>query len=483
MPARCLNGSTRGGSPWRSLVLALGWCSLSGCVTLSERDNATALEQAGHSLAEVIRAGSDLSAESQPAEFVPLDGTPRAYVEYALAHDHGLRARWERWRAATHRVARERRLPMPSLTYTVFIRGIETRVGPQRHKLSVRQRFPWPGELIAGADAAAAAARSMQREFEAEALEVQARVLRAYWRLWLVRETRSVEREQLELYEAILSVARGRLELGEASLVDVQQLELTRARVDDELIGLDELEREATANLTAAIAAPPGSDMPTSSGPPVVELPRENEARLQAALVAHPLLERWIARGEVGEQRAREARNTRAPTFSLSADWIEVGPASSATTAGSGSDAVAVGVGIELPLWQRSYSEDVKAARADAAAARAEWAAARDAAVASLSATMAHLRDTARRVVLYDSTLIPQAEGAIESALGGYAVGKTTISALLLAQRDLLELRLARLRLQTKHAVAWAELERVVGRSVEGDSVTSSPEDDDKELP
>ena len=136
-----------------------------------------------------------------------------------------------------------------------------------------------------------------------------------------------MEREQLELYEGILSVARGRLEVGQASLADVQQLDLARARVDDELIGLDEIEHEAAADLIAAIAAPPGIDTPTSASPPALELPQESEAQLRVALVDHPRLDRWSVRAEASDLRVKEARNARAPAFSLGVDWIEVGPA------------------------------------------------------------------------------------------------------------------------------------------------------------
>lgn len=464
------------------LVLALSSCAalVCGCAAAGERENREALAKAGQTLADLPQAseddplGEDWGDEAAAANF---DGTPQAYVDYALEHHHGLRASWERWRAATHRIARERRLPMPTITYGLFIRQVETRVGPQRHKLGVRQRFPWPGQLTAGADAAAAQARAMQREFEAKALEVRARVLWAYWQLWLVRKTREVEREQLELYEGIAGVARGQLTVGNTTLADVQQIDLTRARLADQIDGLGERERQAEANLIATVAAPPRTEAPTLPAGPELAVPRDEEAKLRAALVDHPLLDRWQVRAEAADLRVKEARNARAPGFALGVDWIEVGPARAAGVPDSGKDAVMVSVGIEVPLWQGNYAEDQKAAEADAAAARAEWAAARDRAAAELDVSVAQIRDTARRAELYSHTLIPQAEGALESTLGGYATGKGDLAAILIAERQLLELRLGLLEVESKHAVAWAELERVVGRVVERVSAHVEGED------
>lgn len=444
----------------------------SACATQAERANRDQLARAGETLAalpvvdEAHPLGDDWTSEQ--ASF---DGTPETYVSYALAHDHGLRAKWERWRAATHRIARERRLPMPMITYGVFILPVETRVGPQRHRLGVRQVFPWPGELLAGADAASAMARAEQREFEAAALQVRAQVLRAYWQLWLLREVETVSREELELVDALTQVARSRLEIGQASLADVQQLELMRARLDDRIAGLEEAQIEASARLLGAVAAPPQTDTPTAAALPELTAVHDDEDTLRTALVDHPQLGRWQALAEAGDLRVKEARNARAPSFSIGVDWVEVGPARMPNVADSGKDALSVSVGIDVPLWQRNYAEDQHAAQAEAAAARAEWAASRDRAAAELSAVLSRIRDTARRAALHETTLIPQAEGALESTLGNYTTGDAELASILLAERELLELRLTLVQLHAEHALAWADLEAIVGRPVAGDPI------------
>ena len=142
----------------------------------------------------------------------------------------------------------------------------------------------------------------------------------------------------------------------------------------------------------------------------------------------------------------------------------------SLNVADSGKDAVVINVGIELPLWQSNYAQDQKAHQADAAAARAEWAAARDRAAADLAVALSSIRDSARRATLHERTLIPQAQGVLESQLGEYVSGQSELAAILLAERDLLELRLELVRIHANHAIAWAELERIAGRSVEGAS-------------
>ena len=440
------------------------------CVSSGQRELEAELARAGEGLAalEPVRGPVADRVDEAPEAAPDFDGSPEAYVNYALAHQPGLRAKWERWRAASHRVARERRMPMPSLTYTGFVSTIETRVGPQRHRLSLRQRFPWPGELLAGADAATAAARVEQRVFEAAALELRAQVLGAYWQLWLVREVETIEREELELFDALLELARVRLEVGGATLADVQQLELRRSWLQDGIESLVEREHSARVRLLGAVSAELETEAPTLAELPLLELPTRDDPELREALADHPALGRYEAAAAASELRVKEARHARAPGLSLGVDWIEVGPARTEGVAGSGKDALSLSVGLELPLWQGNYAEDQRAAQAEAAAARADWSATHDRVSAQLGLATSRIRDTARRVKLHETTLIPQAETALEATLGGYQTGKVPLAAILMAERDLLDLRVEIAELHAAHAHAWAELEAIVGRGVEG---------------
>ena len=128
-----------------TVMLGLAQAMLAGCRGTYE--SATRDELA---TAASIVAREEAQPESEPA----LDGSLSSYVAFALARSPELRASFERWRAATMRISRARRIPEPIIKYSYFVRSVETRVGPQEHKLSLMQAFPWPTALSAGADAA-----------------------------------------------------------------------------------------------------------------------------------------------------------------------------------------------------------------------------------------------------------------------------------------------------------------------------------------
>jgi outer membrane protein TolC len=161
------------------------------------------------------------------------------------------------------------------------------------------------------------------------------------------------------------------------------------------------------------------------------------------------------------------------PSFAIGADYILTGEARMPGVADSGKDAVLVGATIRVPLWQGNYSEDEAAARAQAGAERQMARSQENEARANLEMTLSRVRDAARRVRIYRDTLLPQADSAYQSVLGTYTTGRGSVAEVLLAQRDLLELRIEIEQARADHARAYAALEQITGRHVERASVES----------
>lgn len=393
------------------------------------------------------------------------------YLAHAAASSPALRASFERWRAAVHRISSSRRLPEPVLSYGYFIRSVETRVGPQRHRLGLQQSFPWPTRLTEGANAAAAQARALQRRFDADLLALRRQVSEAYYDLWLHRRIAVIQRQQLELLRGLSAATRARVATGGTTLADQQQVDLALARLDDRVRAHDEAARAVEARLRAVIGASGQQDLGTPDGPPEPALPDETDAAMRRAVLLHPMLDSLLLLGEASEAAAHREEAARFPGLVVGLDWIEVGEAGNPSVPDSGKDALVIGLGLKLPLWQPSYVDSVTAEQAEAAARRAEARAAGDHALAEFEALVSTLRDAERRARLHRTTLLPQALGAYESVMGGYATGRSSVSAAILAQRELLEISIGLEQARTDHAVAWSRLEQVVGHEVSRASV------------
>jgi outer membrane protein TolC len=402
-------------------------------------------------------------------------GTLRSYMATAFSNSPDLRASFEEWRASLTQPAQARELPNLVLTYGGFIRAVETRTGPQRHRLGFMQWFPWPTRLSAGSEAATYAALAAQQRFEALALDVAAQVARSYWGLWFIQKNQIVQRYQREILVSFSQQVRARLESGSAGLADLAQIDLTVSRTSDVIAGLQEDERAAAAELIRVIGAERSTPTPIQpeEDPPRASLPLSSEAELREAAVERPRVRAMRFLSDAADERARKAKGDRAPSIGIGLDWIATGPALNPATPDSGKDAVIGIVALSVPAWGGGYKAAVEQANAEAAMHRARERSERDRAVAELEQVLAQLRDAVRRVRLYQTTLVPQAKTTYGSTLDGYQSGRSSLAEVLIAEKDLLELQLGLFEAHADHGVALGELERVVGQAVP----TQEPED------
>ncbi len=413
---------------------------------------------------------------SPDAPKVRLDGSLRAYVAYAMARSPELRADYERWRAAVSRIAPARRLPDPVVAFGLYLRSVETRVGPQRFRVGLRQSLPWPERLTLAAERQSHQALAAARRLEARALAIQGRVEAAYWRLWRLHQHHEVANGHEAILTSLEAIVRARQAVGKANGADVLQIQLSLAWLRDHHGRHTESIARAEADLREAIGAPDDLPLPIEVAASPSRL--EGEPRLAAlreALSEHPSLD---ALGEMARAMESEASRREAlgmPNFALGLDWIETGPAAAGDPPDSGKDAIVLGVGVSVPIWRGSYAEEAESARAEARALQADREA-RDVALrAMLARALADLRDAERRVRLYERELVPMAEAALNQVRAAYEVERATIAQLLVAERELLRLRDEWVHARSQVGVARARLQALVGRPLEEFPVSPWP--------
>lgn len=384
-------------------------------------------------------------------------GPVQGYVSAALTHHPAIEADRAAWQASVERVPGQRTLPEPRVSVGGFVQSVETRTGPQQVRLGVQQTLPWPTRLIQAGKAARAEAEAAGLLVTATERQVREEVHTAYWSLWRVRAQRSLRAEHLTILDGLGAAVRARIEVGEASLGELQQVELSRSRLEDALARLDAEERAGVARLRAAVGTEVDA-APTTSEPVLSGVPTS-----PTSTSTHPSLRSLEALASSADHRARSASGQRLPEVTIGADWIVTGAARANGVADSGKDAVVVGVGLKVPLWQGTYGHDVAAARHTEQSLRARHRARQEQLTASVAAATAQVQDSARRIQLVEQTLLPQAQAAYQAVLGEYTVGRAGVSQTLLAQRDLLELAIDRITAQADHQIQWARLTSLTG--------------------
>ena len=393
------------------------------------------------------------------------DGTLDSYVRYALSRSPQLEAARARATEAQLSVSKTKRIPEPTVSYGYFVRNVETRVGPQQHRIGVSQSFPWPTKLTAAARAATQVAEAAEQGTREKELRVTRLVAEAYWKLWLIDEEHRLMKEHDLVLETLAGTVRGRVQTGAASLADLSQVELGVARHHDHHGAHREAQRSAQARLLAVSGAAHREPTPVTDQPRL-GLPAADEQELHRIARSSPGVERLGLMASASEHRAAMAAADKLGGFRVGVDYIVTGEAEMSGVADSGKDPIIASVALSLPLWWGIYDANVEAARAEERARRAEQEQARLMVDAELQAALSAVRDGERRTRLYRDTLIPQGETTYRSVLGSYQTGRSTVAAVLLAQRELLELQLDLAQARANHARSWAWLEEVVGATV-----------------
>jgi len=404
--------------------------------------------------------GAETGDEERPV--LDDSSTIEDYLAYAALNNPGLEAAFLRWQAAVEGTAQAGTLPDPRFTYGYFIREVETRVGPQRHRFGVSQSFPWSGTRQLRRDAAALAAEAERQRYEAAKLDLFRRVKLAFHEYAYLARAIEITGESVELMTWFERAARARYKVGSANHADIIKAQVELARLEDRLVSLrDRLQPAATklnSELNRERRAPLPLPGPGDDGPVAID-----EAALYAAIGEAPRLEVINKSAEREQVAAELARKGLYPGFTVSLEYLETGSALDPSTPDSGKDPLMAMVSVNIPLWRESSRAAEREARARENAALLRREEEQNRLGAKLDEALFALRDAERKIALYGGSLLPKAHQSLEVTQKAYSAGKAGFIDLVDAQRTLLDFRLAREQAVADRAVRLAEIEEIAG--------------------
>jgi outer membrane protein TolC len=383
--------------------------------------------------------------------------------DQAEADHPRLRAAQERLRGALARAESADALPDPRLAFREYLAEVETRSGPMRRALGLQQALPAAGSRGARRRAALAAADTARARLEAERLALRADVARAHAELYHLGRTIAFVRADVGLLEALERVLRARFGAGGASHTDLARAQVELGRLADRLEDLEERAGPARAARNAAGGRPVSAPLAWPAELSRVRLDEADERVLEQAVAANPDLTALACELERARALERLASTLRRPKTMLGLEAIQI----DASDGTDGADAWVVSLGIDLPVRRGVYRAEERAARAAVGAAAGTLEDRRNTVAARAHAALSRLHDAERKLELYAAALIPKAREALEAAQAAFGTGAADLDAVIEAQRTLLEFHLTGERALADHQILLAELESLVGRTLE----------------
>jgi cobalt-zinc-cadmium efflux system outer membrane protein len=387
-----------------------------------------------------------------------------AVVGYARKHNPEIRAAVAKWQAATARPAQAGALPDPMLDLAYHNESFDRFTQGSSEfswiRIGASQEVPFPGKLGLKQRIATTEAEQTRQLSRRTELEVIARVKMAYAEYAHLFELLDLLRRNRDLLQKFARTAEAKYSVGEGIQQDVLRAHVELSLLVDRETSLEQRRQSQTAELNGLLNRPPSAPLGTPEHSEEKHLTRSVEELMAEALEHAPEVSAAKSAVSGGESTVALARREYFPDFVVRADYMNKA---------SLLPEWEVGVGVKVPLYfatkQRAGVDEASATLAEARAERQNTEVSIQARIRDL---YARAEAAERLIALYNTTVIPQAHLALESATSAYSVNKVDFLTLLNSFTVMLEYEMRYHEELSNFQKAVAELEAVVGEPVEG---------------
>lgn len=405
------------------------------------------------------------------------------YVEVARANPK-ITAAQALVRAAQARVPGARRPPDPQLQFGLMNRSLPGLAPMQTlgmTQLQLMQMVPLGGKLALAGRVAGAQTDATVARVEDVVWELRSQTAMAFYDLYATDQQLVVARETLRLLQDIAHTAESMYRVGEGRQADVLRANVEIAKMAEDTLRMQAMRATMVSRLNALLNR--GADEAIAA---VTRPAFPDSMPVRSRLDSIGTTNRPMIRAGLQDLRAADASTSLArkeiiPDLQVG---VQYGRGSSTMIDASGMATTKVEnmgslmIGASIPIFARDRQHQMRnEADAMKAMALAEVNAMRAETRGKIGEAYADLtraRDLAR---LYRTTVLPQAEATVSSALSSYRVGKVDFMTLLDDQMTVNKYRQELITLEADEGKAWADLEMLTGRElvdVNANAVTAS---------
>jgi len=409
------------------------------------------------SLVLVSLVGAQIALAESPADPLLLSDV----LAEVRAHHPEIQAARERYRAAKERPAQAGAFDDPEAKIELFNTPQNLDVTKTDNTIfGLSQRFPFPGKRglkkqLALKDADIAEALVHEKE-----LEIGAQAKGAYYDLYLAYKAIEIHHQQIELLKNFFQIANARFRAGKGVQVDVIKAGLELSKLQNELPVLEQQRDSAQAKVNLVMNRSPETPLGTPAEPVTrVDKPAFLELR-EIAIQNRPQLKALTTDAARSETAIALAQKQYYPDFNVMASRFQ----NFGQRDGFGG---AVVMSLPFSFWTKpKYDAGVREAKANLEAAKASYQAMQNQVGFEVKDLLVKLEAVEKLMVMYRTTIIPQAQQTLDSARLNYQNGKVEFLTLLDAERALKDFQLEFYRALTAFAQRMAELERAIGKEL-----------------
>ncbi|MGK0183646.1 MAG: cobalt-zinc-cadmium efflux system outer membrane protein [Halioglobus sp.] len=390
-----------------------------------------------------------------------------SYITLAAERNSGVKVAFHHWQSTISKIAYSDSIPDPNITYGHFIKSVETRVGPQKFRLGLRQMFPWLGKLYSRKDLATQEALGAEQKLSSAYVTLTLHLKEVFLEYYFLNRAIGLQKDYIELGKILEQTTQSQTKVG-GSAADGIQAQMELNRLEYELISLQEQEKTVIAQINAMLnqeadfsLALPGDISALTEIPPS-GLFKHSKLEL---VELNPYLKVIQAQVNVEEARRKLVHKNRYPDLTFGVDWIKTDHAIMSTPE-NGKDPVVAFVSVNIPIWRGTYESQEKEARSHLDRYSQAYEESSYQLLSQQEKILNRFSDTKRRIELYRDLLIPEAEQVLSILREDYSAGRSDFERLRNAQTALLDLQLKLERARADIGAVISQYRAMIGESL-----------------
>ncbi len=365
-------------------------------------------------------------------------------IDSAFTNNPEISAAKSRYEAALERVPLMRYLPDPWLAVE-FSKDMEM--------YSITQEVPFPTKLSYKTRYARTEAEEVFSNYYSVANRVIKEIKENYARLYLVQKELEILEQQKEILEQISIIANHNYRLNRVTQVDVIHIQTALVKLDNEIQDLKNEKIVLIATLNRLINRPVDEELKIQLVTMAEPLIPRIDSLYQLARSHSPLLKSYQWKEDKTKINLTLARQEYLPDFMLRYELERME-----------FENYKIMFGLTLPLWfwhkQKSMVAEMEQ---ELKMVEKEYNVMENEIMNRIKELSIMLENNKRKIKLYETSIIPNFESALVSAMAAYEINRVDIMTVLETQKMLLEEKIEHQRTLLNYSITIAELEEITG--------------------
>lgn len=272
------------------------------------------------------------------------------YIEAALENNPEVQQFDIKYKRISEKKEEVNTLPNTEFGAGYFVSTPETRTGPQRFKLSVKQMIPFFGTITARENYVSSLADAAYQDIVVVKRKLVTSVAQSYYKLYEVKAKQKVLDKNIALLKTYEKLALTSVEVGKASAVDVLRLQIRQ----NELAQQKEVLREVFLGMQKGFNKLLNQDINTQiSVVDSLQIPTKVDKIQPSILKLHPELVKFDKLYASVEKSEFLNKKEKQPMIGFGLDYVNVEKRTDMNVVDNGKDIIMPMVSLSIPIFNK----------------------------------------------------------------------------------------------------------------------------------